>query len=68
MKLTVRRPDDADGFRVSIACDDGWCYRLLLRATLTAVRDESITESDPVEFEIISPIVSVETLRARRGV
>jgi hypothetical protein len=62
----VLKPDDADGFRLKLACDDGYSYVLALSCTAENVRSRTEWMSAPVTFDVTAPITRPETLRARK--
>lgn len=62
----VLKPDDADGFRLKLACDDGYHYVLALGCTADNIRRRTEWTSAPVTFDVTAPITQPGTLRARR--
>lgn len=62
----VLRPDDADGFRLQLACDDGYHYELALECVADDIRAQTQWRSAPVQFVVTAPISRPETLRARK--
>ncbi len=63
----VLQPEDADGFRLRLTCDDGYRYVFKLDCTAQNIRAGTAWASAPVSFDVTAPITRAETLRARKG-
>ena len=61
-------PDEAEGFSLSIVCDDGYTYRFELSADLCELTaPDHRYRSEPIEVTLVAPVTRPETLRERQG-
>jgi len=59
-------PGQAEGFSLNINCDDGYLYRFEIEPSLIDIVTYDEFPSEPTTFDVLSPITTPATLKARR--